>query len=57
MKKLIFCTVLLTSIAFAPKSFGQWESIRQEGEIGFSAGASHYLVILIPEESSTVRNL
>jgi len=42
MKKLIFCTVLLTSIAFAPKSFGQWESIRQEGEIGFSAGVSHY---------------
>ena len=42
MKKLIFCTVLLASIAFAPKSFGQWESIRQEGEIGFSAGASHY---------------
>lgn len=42
MKKLIFSAVFSLAVLFAADSYGQWESIRQEGEIGFSAGAAHY---------------
>lgn len=42
MKKLIFSALFLMSIAISSESFGQWESVRQEGEIGFSLGAAHY---------------
>lgn len=42
MKKLIFTAVFSLSLLLAADSFGQWESIRQEGEIGVSAGAAHY---------------
>ena len=42
MKNLIFSAVLLTCMVFSTNSFAQWESVRQEGEIGFSLGATHY---------------
>lgn len=42
MKKLIFSVVLLLMIVTVTPVQAQWESVRQEGEIGFSIGAAHY---------------
>lgn len=42
MKKLIFSIVLLLLIVTVTPVHAQWESVRQEGEIGFSIGAAHY---------------
>lgn len=42
MKKLIFSVVLLLMIVTVTPLQAQWESVRQEGEIGFSVGAAHY---------------
>lgn len=43
MKNRIQGMVLLMAIFFKPAvSFAQWESIRQEGELGISFGAAHY---------------
>lgn len=42
MKKLIFSIVLLLLIVTVTPVQAQWESVRQEGEIGFSIGAAHY---------------
>lgn len=42
MKKLIFSIVLLLMIITVTPVQAQWESVRQEGEIGFSIGAAHY---------------
>jgi len=40
MKKLLFLTLLASSVAFTTRA--QWESIVQQGEIGISLGAAHY---------------
>ena len=42
MKKLIFALGILVIASLPTVSIAQWESIRQEGEIGFSLGAAHY---------------
>lgn len=42
MKKLIVAFGLLVIVSLTPTAYGQWESVRQEGEIGFSLGAAHY---------------
>ena len=42
MKKLIFSIFLLLLIVTVTPVHAQWESVRQEGEIGFSIGAAHY---------------
>lgn len=42
MKKFAFIAVAVTALSFAQPANAQWESIRQEGEIGFTLGAAHY---------------
>ena len=42
MKKFAFIAVAVTALSFAQPAKAQWESIRQEGEIGFTLGAAHY---------------
>ena len=42
MKKLIIALAILVIISSNAEVVAQWESIRQEGEIGFSVGAAHY---------------
>lgn len=42
MKKFAFIAVVVTALSFAQPAKAQWESIRQEGEIGFTLGAAHY---------------
>ncbi len=42
MKKLIIIFAMLIIVCFHAEVNAQWESIRQEGEIGFSLGAAHY---------------
>lgn len=42
MKKLIFSILLFLMIVTVTPVYAQWESVRQEGEIGFSIGAAHY---------------
>lgn len=42
MKKWIFSVVLIFSLSAVIPVQAQWESVRQEGEIGFSLGAAHY---------------
>lgn len=42
MKKFAFIAVVVTALSFAQPANAQWESIRQEGEIGFTLGAAHY---------------
>lgn len=42
MKKLIVAIVILLIVSSTSTVNAQWESIRQEGEIGFSLGAAHY---------------
>ncbi len=42
MKKLIIVFAMLVIVSFNSEVNGQWESIRQEGEIGFSLGVAHY---------------
>jgi opacity protein-like surface antigen len=42
MKKLRIIFALLIIVSFNAEVNAQWESIRQEGEIGFSLGAAHY---------------
>ena len=42
MKRSVLVVVLLGSLLFSSRSSAQYESVVMEGEIGFSAGASHY---------------
>ena len=42
MKNLIIIFAMLIIVCFHAEVNAQWESIRQEGEIGFSLGAAHY---------------
>lgn len=42
MKKFAFIAVAVTALSFAQPANAQWESVRQEGEIGFTLGAAHY---------------
>jgi hypothetical protein len=42
MKKHFFIGFSLSLLLYSFSAKAQWESIRQEGEIGFSAGAAHY---------------
>jgi len=42
MMKNIFILFLLAALGRPFAASAQWESIRQEGEIGFTAGAAHY---------------
>lgn len=42
MKKLTFSAVLFLMFVAATPLQAQWESVVQEGEIGFSVGAAHY---------------
>lgn len=42
MKRLIIISAMLIIVSFHDEVNAQWESIRQEGEIGFSLGAAHY---------------
>ncbi|MFM9909559.1 MAG: hypothetical protein ACKVOW_09430, partial [Chitinophagaceae bacterium] len=42
MKKLILAFFILLVFSSTSAVNAQWESIRQEGEIGFSLGAAHY---------------
>lgn len=42
MKKFACIVLAVTALSFAQPAKAQWESIRQEGEIGFSLGAAHY---------------
>lgn len=42
MKKLIIALIIMVALSGTQAVKAQWESVRQEGEIGISLGAAHY---------------
>jgi opacity protein-like surface antigen len=42
MKKLAIAFTVITFLCASAPAYAQWESVRQEGEIGISLGAAHY---------------
>lgn len=42
MKKLIIALIIVVALSGTQAVKAQWESVRQEGEIGISLGAAHY---------------